>query len=174
MRILWRWAALLLLAASVPAAAAIAVARLGPGERVTLDGRFDEAAWTRGAWFDRFWESFPQDKVPAKVRTEVQFARDDQALYAAVRVHDPDVSLLRAPFARRDKVLSDQDMIVLFIDPVGTRKFAHFFRVNPRGAIGDGLYNEDSGTEDFSPDFEDRKSTRLNSSHSQISYAVFC
>ena len=154
MRILWRWAALLLLAASVPAAAAIAVARLGPGERVTLDGRFDEAAWTRGAWFDRFWESFPQDKVPAKVRTEVQFARDDQALYAAVRVHDPDVSLLRAPFARRDKVLSDQDMIVLFIDPVGTRKFAHFFRVNPRGAIGDGLYNEDSGTEDFSPDFE--------------------
>src|SRR2546427_3281456 len=24
------------------------------------------------------------------------------------------------------------------------------------------------------PDFEDRKSTRLNSSHSQISYAVFC
>ena len=154
MRIPWRLAALLLLAASVPAAAAIAVARLGPGERVTLDGRFDEAAWTRGAWFDRFWESFPQDKVPAKVRTEVQFARDDQALYAAVRVHDPDVSLLRAPFARRDKVLSDQDMIVLFIDPVGTRKFAHFFRVNPRGAIGDGLYNEDSGTEDFSPDFE--------------------
>src|SRR5688572_32193295 len=24
------------------------------------------------------------------------------------------------------------------------------------------------------PDFQDRKSTRLNSSHSQISYAVFC
>jgi len=45
-------------------------------------------------------------------------------------------------------------MIVLFIDPVGNRKFAHFFRVNPRGAIGDGLYNEDSGAEDFSPDFD--------------------
>jgi hypothetical protein len=135
-------------------AAAIEVVRLAPGERVTLDGRFDEEAWSRAAWYDRFWESYPQDKVPAKVRTEVQFVRDDQALYAAVRVHDPDVSQLRAPFARRDKVLSDQDMIVLFIDPVGTRKFAHFFRVNPRGAIGDGLYNEDSGTEDFSPDFE--------------------
>src|SRR2546430_10374528 len=26
----------------------------------------------------------------------------------------------------------------------------------------------------FSPDGKDRKSTRLNSSHSQISYAVFC
>src|SRR2546430_12673244 len=27
---------------------------------------------------------------------------------------------------------------------------------------------------DAAPDFTDRKSTRLNSSHSQISYAVFC
>jgi hypothetical protein len=147
----WLW---ILALAGSGGAGAIEVQRLAPGERVTLDGRFDEAPWSRAPWFDRFWESFPQDKVPAKVRTEVQFARDDQALYAAVRVHDPDVSQLRAPFARRDKVLSDQDMIVLFIDPVGTRKFAHFFRVNPRGAIGDGLYNEDSGTEDFSPDFE--------------------
>jgi len=51
-------------------------------------------------------------------------------------------------------VLRDQDMIVLFIDPVGNRKFAHFFRLNPRGSMGDGLYNEDTGSEDFSPDFE--------------------
>ena len=72
----------------------------------------------------------------------------------AVRAHDPDLSQLREPFARRDNVLADQDMIVLFVDPVGTRKFAHFFRVNPRGTIGDGLYNEDTGSEDFSPDFD--------------------
>ena len=45
-------------------------------------------------------------------------------------------------------------MIDLFIDPVGNRKFAHFIRVNPRGVIGDGLYNEDTSLEDFSPDFD--------------------
>src|SRR5688572_31435373 len=33
-----------------------------------------------------------------------------------------------------------------------------------------GIYN----TPDRTPEFTDRKSTRLNSSHSQISYAVFC
>jgi len=88
------------------------------------------------------------------VRTEARYAYDDQALYVAVRAWDPEVGALRAPFARHDKVLADQDMIVLFIDPVGNRKFAQFFRVNPRGAVGDGLYNEDSGAEDFSPDFE--------------------
>ncbi len=71
-----------------------------------------------------------------------------------MRAWDPDPTQLRALFARRDKVLADQFMIVLFIDPVGNRKFAHFFRVNPRGAVGDGLFNEDSGAEDFSPAFD--------------------
>ena len=139
---------------AAPAALAIEVLRLAPSEKIVLDGRFDEPAWNRAPWFDRFWEIYPQDKIPARVRTEVLFAYDDHALYAAVRVHDPDLAELRAPFTRRDKVFSDQDMIVINIDPVGNRKFAHFFRVNPRGAIGDGLFNEDSATEDFSPDVE--------------------
>jgi len=141
------------LAAAWPAAA-IEVLKLAPEERITLDGRLDEPAWSRAPLFDRFWELFPKDKVPARVKTDVRFAQDAHALYVALRAFDPDMSQLRAPFARRDKVLSDQDMLVLFIDPVGNRKFAHFFRVNPRGAIGDGLYNEDTGSEDFSPDIE--------------------
>jgi len=139
---------------TVVPAAAIEVAPIASGERITLDGRFDEPVWSRAQLFDRFWELFPNEKVPARVKTDVRFAQDGQALYVALRAFDPDMSQLRAPFARRDKVLSDQDMLVLFIDPVGNRKFAHFFRVNPRGAIGDGLYNEDTGNEDFSPDIE--------------------
>ena len=118
---------------------------------MALDGNLDDAVWSRAQPFDEFWELFPQDKVKPRVRTEARFAYDKTSLYVAVRAHDPDLSQLREPFARRDNVLADQDMIVLFVDPVGTSKFAHFFRVNPRGSIGDGLYNEDSGSEDFSP-----------------------
>ena len=145
--------ALLLLAAAT-CAHAIEAYRLAPGETIVLDGKFDEPAWERAKPWDKFYEVSPQDKVEAKVRTEVRFAYDAHALYAAVRAHDPDLGELRAPFARRDNVLADQDMVVLFIDPVGNRKFAHFVRANPRGVIGDGLYNEDSGSEDFSPDFD--------------------
>src|SRR5436190_17841567 len=105
------------LAAAWPAGA-IEVMNLAPDERITLDGRFDEPAWSRAQLFDRFWELFPKDQVAARVRTEVRFAHDAQALYVAIRAFDPDTSQLRAPFARRDKVLSDQDMLVLFIDPV--------------------------------------------------------
>jgi len=135
-------------------ALAIEAMRLAPGEAVVVDGRLDDAPWARAQRLDRFWEVFPQAETEARMRTEARYAYDDHSLYVAVRAWDPDVEQLRAPFARRDKVLADQDMIVLFIDPVGNRKFAHFFRVNPRGAVGDGLYNEDSGAEDFSPDFD--------------------
>ncbi len=138
---------------AVPAHA-IEARRLAADERIVVDGRLDEPAWQRAQGLDRFWEVFPNAETEARVRTEARYAYDDHSLYVAVKAWDPDVAQLRAPFARRDKVLADQDMIVLFIDPVGTRKFAHFFRVNPRGAIGDGLYNEDSGAEDFSPDFD--------------------
>ena len=128
--------------------------RLGPTERIALDGHLEDAAWSRAKPYDRFWDVAPQDGQPARVKTEVRFAYDRDALYVAVWAHDPDPARIRAPFARRDNVLADQDMIVLFIDPVGRRKFAHFFRVNPRGSIGDGLYNEDTANEDFSPDLE--------------------
>jgi len=147
-------AGVLLAGATGLPAGAIEVARLGQGERVVLDGTLDEAVWARAQKVDRFWEMFPNAETEPKVRTEAWYAQDGQALYVAIRAFDPDISQLRAPFARRDNVLRDQDMIVLFIDPVGNRKFAHFFRVNPRGSMGDGLFNEDTGNEDFSPDFE--------------------
>lgn len=139
---------------SCGSARAIPVERLAPGETIVLDGRLDEPAWSRAPLLDRFWQLAPEDNVPAPVRTEARFAYDGHSLYVAVRAFDPDMAALRAPFARRDNVLRDQDMIVLNVDPVGNRKFAHFFRVNPRGSVGDGLFNEDSGSEDFSPDIE--------------------
>jgi hypothetical protein len=135
-------------------ACAIEAHHLAPDERIVLDGRLDEPAWQRAPLLDKFWEVAPQAESAPKVRTEARFAYDGQALYVAIRAFDPDMSKLRAPFARRDNVLSDQDMIVVNVDPVGNRKFAHFFRVNPRGSIGDGLFNEDTSNEDFSPDIE--------------------
>src|SRR5688572_32467531 len=42
------------------------------------------------------------------------------------------------------------------------------------GDDGPGTPRDAGGGADSAPPGEDRKSTRLNSSHSQISYAVFC
>ncbi|HUP29618.1 MAG TPA: carbohydrate binding family 9 domain-containing protein [Usitatibacter sp.] len=147
-------AALAILALASLPSHALQAHRLAAGERIVLDGKLDEPAWERASVYDRFWELYPQAEVAASVKTEMRVAYDAQALYVALRAFDPDPAQLRAPYARRDNVLPDQDTLVLFIDPVGKRKFAQFFRVNPRGSVSDGLYNEDSGKEDTSPDFE--------------------
>ena len=44
---------------------------------------------------------------------------------------------------RRDQVLSDQDYVEVFLDPLNTRRSAFFFRVNARGIVTDvGLFLE--------------------------------
>src|SRR2546430_6679996 len=55
------------------------------------------------------------------------------------------------------------------------RKARHLLRVGNghRGLLGAVLPHGAGGVGDVAPAL-DRKSTRLNSSHSQISYAVFC
>lgn len=158
MKIIHRLCGLLAGACLLPAFAqaprAIHAERLQAGETIQLDGKFDEGAWSRAKPFDDFWQISPQDKVRPPVRTEARVAFDGTAIYVAFRAFDPDMTKLREPFARRDAVTSAQDMLVVNIDPIGVKKFVHFFRVNARGVVADGLYNEDTSNEDFSPDFD--------------------
>ncbi len=134
--------------------APLTATQMRPDEKIVIDGRLDDPVWQRIAPMSEFYEYRPRDAVAAKYATEARIAYDKHALYVAVTSHDPDISKLDAPLVRRDQVSGSQDLVVLHIDPVGTRKFAQIFRVNAAGAIGDGLFNEDSTNEDFSPDFE--------------------
>ena len=140
-----------------------AAVALAGDERVRLDGRLDEAVWQRAPRHEEFIQYDPPAAGSAPpARTAVQIAYDDRALYFAVTASDPQPESIRAPFVRRDKVLRDQDFVVLFIDPIGLRKSAQFFRVSARGAIADGLYTADTGNEDFSPDFEWDAASRID------------
>ncbi len=134
------------------AALALEAARIATP--ITLDGKLDEPAWATAKVFDEFYESMPREKVVANVRTEVRMLYDSQALYVGIRAFDPDPSKITAPFVRRDKVFGTTESFVLWIDPTGARKFAQFFRVNARGVLGDGVWNEDQLDESFAPDYD--------------------
>jgi hypothetical protein len=121
---------------------------------ITLDGKLDEPAWATANVFDEFYESIPREKVVASVKTEVRILYDSKALYVGIRAFDPDPSKITAPFVRRDKVFGTTETFNLWIDPTGARKFAQFFRVNARGALGDGIWNEDQLDESFAPDYD--------------------
>ena len=123
-------------------------------EKIVLDGKLDDAIWQRIAPMTEFYEYRPQDAVPAKYATEARIAFDKRALYVGITAHDPDPGKIDAPLVRRDQVQGSQDFFALHIDPTGARKFAQIFRFNAAGALGDGLFNEDTTNEDYAPDFE--------------------
>ncbi len=122
--------------------------------KITLDGKLDEGDWQRAPVSGDFIENMPNEKQPARVKTEVRVLYDKDAIYFGIRAFDPDPSLIHAPFVRRDKVFGTQDNFIVWIDPTGARKFAQFFRVNERGVLADGIWNEDNTDEDFAPDFD--------------------
>ena len=128
--------------------------RMYENEKITLDGSLNEPLWQRAVPITDFYEYRPRDGVEAKFKSEARIVYDKNALYIGLTAFDPDPSKINAPLVRRDQVNGSQDFFAVEIDPIGTRKFAQIFRVSASGSVGDGLFNEDSGDEDFSPDFE--------------------
>jgi hypothetical protein len=139
-------------ASAHPEAPALALQRTE--EPVVVDGRLEEDVWATADVLDRFFEVWPGDLTPPVVRTEARFAYDDCFFYVAIESYDPDPQSIRAPYVKRDRVTSDQDYVEFFVDAFNNRRSAYQFRTNPRGSKGDATFNEDTGREDFSPDFD--------------------
>jgi hypothetical protein len=125
-------------------------------ERLTLDGRLDEAAWQRAPVHDTFVQYLPVDRRPPPTgyRTTLQVVAEADALVIGIRAFDPAPHEIRAPLTRRDQVRRDQDFIAVFVDAVGDRRAAQFVRINAAGVLADGVYVAATDTEDYAPDFD--------------------
>ena len=144
----------LLLLAGVAAGQGHRAVALAAGERIVIDGRLDEAVWQRAPAHNAFQQQDPFTGKPAPFETRIYYAVDKDALYIAVHALDPQPQNIRAPFVRHDKVFRDQDFVVAYVDAIGTRASAQWFRVNARGAKADGVHTTSNDSEDFSPDFD--------------------
>lgn len=144
-------------AAARPAPAAelaLQAARLQPGERLPLDGTLDHPAWQRAPVHRDFIEKAPvTGGVPAHA-TEARVLFDAQALYVGVRCLDDRPEAIRAPLVRHDFVNRTQDFVVVYVDAIGARQSAQFFRVNAAGSTADGMHTAADDSEDFAPDFD--------------------
>ena len=139
--------------AAVPDDAVVAV-RLAPGELITLDGSLSHPAWQRAPVWARFVEKDPVFGAVPPQATRVQVLFDDRALYVGVRALDTDRSRIRNLPVRIDQVNRTQDFVVVYVDAIGTKRSAQFFRVNAAGSMADGLHTAADDSEDFSPDFD--------------------
>ncbi len=133
---------------------AVQATRLQSGERIVLDGTLSHPAWRRAPVFERSYEIDPVRGRTPTHGTRIQVLYDEQALYVGVSAFDPQPELIRAPLVRHDQVNRTQDFVVLYVDPIGARRSAQFFRVSASGSTGDGLHTAANDSEDFAPDFD--------------------
>jgi hypothetical protein len=142
------------LCATAQTAAPIVAERLQPGERLALDGTLSHPAWQRAKPFGDFVEKAPDTGAAPREATRVRVLFDEQAIWVGVESMDRDPAAIRDNRVRHDGVNRTQDFVVVYLDAVGSRSAAQFFRLNAAGSTADGLHTASDDNEDFSPDFD--------------------
>jgi len=88
---------------------------LRTAEPITIDGRLDEPVWSRVKWSEPF--GMMHDGSPTPLDTRVALLWDDQYLYAAYRVEDPDIRATMTAF--NDHVYFNDEDVELFFEGNG-------------------------------------------------------
>ncbi len=148
--LLWLAAALL----PAQATGALRAVPLAADERLLLDGTLDHPAWARAPVHDQFVEKAPLTGGPPAEITRVRVLFDRQAIWVGVEALDRNPARIRDDRVRHDGVIRTQDFVVVYLDAVGTRSAAQWFRLNAAGSTADGLHTAADDSEDFAPDFD--------------------
>ena len=119
-------------------------------EAPVIDGRIDEAIWTRAARLTEFRQTQPGDNLEPSQRTEVLIGYDRRALYLAFRADDTS-GQIRATLARRDAIFDD-DIVGVYLDTFHDRRRAYYIFFNPYGIQADGIYSEGRSDPDLTVD----------------------
>jgi hypothetical protein len=120
------------------------------GRPLTLSGTLEDSAWSRATPIELPYEFQPGENTPAPVRTQAYALYDDEHLYLGFRCLDPRPADIRANLSDRDKIFSD-DYIIVVIDTYGDYQRGYELAVNPYGVQGD-LMMSGGGNEDESFD----------------------
>jgi hypothetical protein len=100
---------------------------------IRINGQLDDEVWSKAPFADDFQQKGPDRGFPARERTEVAFAYDDQALYVAARMHSRRPEELRALVGARDDPGSAERVLVS-LDTYRDRRTAFTFGVTAGGA----------------------------------------
>src|SRR5438105_941498 len=87
---------------------------------------------------------------------------DERYIYVGMRALDPKPELIREVPVRHDLVLRTQDFLVVYIDPIGKKQSAQWFRIGASGSTADGMQTASDDSEDFAPDFDFDAAAKLD------------
>ncbi len=117
------------------------------GQTPSVDGRLDEAVWSLAPAGTDFVQIRPSPGEPSRQRTEVRFAYDDDAIYAAVRMYDTAPDSVVGQLSRRDEEVYS-DWVYICLDSYYDRRTGFAFGVNPKGVKMDLLLYDDTNDDE--------------------------
>ncbi len=107
-----------------------------------IDGKLDEPFWKTLPKAGDFVEYTPRNKTHPPYKTEVMFAYDDDALYAAGIMYDPYPDSIFKELGRRDMLERlANDYLSFDILPYNDEMNMYEFKVNPAGVQNDCKYS---------------------------------
>src|SRR6185436_990725 len=102
--------------------------------RLTIDGKLDEPGWSAAPWTEAFVD-IEGDRRPApRFRTRAKMLWDDDYLYVAADMEEPDVW---GTLTERDSVIFHDNDFEIFIDPDGDTHAYYELEVNALGTAWD-------------------------------------
>jgi len=101
---------------------------------LAIDGKLDEPAWTSASWSDPFVDIEGDRRPRPRFRTRMKMAWDDEYLYVAAELEEPDIW---ATLTERDSVIFHDNDFEVFIDPDGDTHGYYELEVNARATAWD-------------------------------------
>ena len=116
----------------------------------TINGVFDDEAWTQGNWAGDFVQNEPYADRPPSQPTEFKLAYDDMNLYIAVKALDSAPDSITNRMSRRDH--GDGDMVFVVFDSYHDLRTGFVFGVSSAGVRFDMIMSNNGRNEDLTWD----------------------
>ncbi len=94
---------------------------------IRIDGKLDDPAWARAAWTSDFVDIEGAAKPRPRFRTRVKMLWDDQYLYIAAELEEPDV---KATLTQHDSVIFHDNDFEVFLKPLPATPSYYEFEIN--------------------------------------------
>ncbi|MCK4989990.1 MAG: carbohydrate binding family 9 domain-containing protein, partial [Bacteroidales bacterium] len=112
----------------------------------TINGVFDDEAWSQGTWTGGFVQHEPYEGRPPSQQTEFKLAYDDMNIYVAVKALDSAPDSITNRMSRRDN--ADGDMVFVVFDSYHDLRTGFIFGVSSAGVRFDMIQSNNGQNED--------------------------
>lgn len=125
-------------------------------ESISIDGVLDENVWNNSEKASDFMQYFPTDTVPARGKSELQMAYDDDFLYISVKCFSKGNDWVVNSLKRDYRGGGIDNMTVTF-DSFRDKTNAYFFGINAEGVIREGVVtNGGNNFRDFDESWDNK------------------